>query len=615
MTEMRKLKVLVLEEHIDAVLRTLAEMGAVQLIDMPKRLESWEGTLLPYDVPTDVADRCSRLLTRISTIFSKIDKIFEITELETSEAPIQSAPISRAQSVEVLSEMERRLLELEKQVSAEEERWAMIITNLQERQTAIDKLRTLTRGLEKNLLDKKHQELEKHIVDSKRILRKELSIATAALEKQIVNLEDVIKEFITEVISETKPVLGEIREDLLAIGEAVHREESVTNVKSQLARTAKTVYFEAYVLSSHLQAVTSRIKEVSDGNCLVGDERPSPDESVPIVPKPVPSYMAAFEKLTLATGYPSITEINPTSIMTITFPLLFGIMFADVGQGIIFAVLGILLVYLRGRVKLEDMGEIFRYVLTSGELFTLLGISAVFFGFLFGEFFGPSGVIHPISLGRIGPFYLGGFEPTHEPLKMLRFSIFVGVIHISLGLIFRVINEVKRRHYRLVPVPICWLWLLLGGFLMWTYWGGISGISRWFAEGILFLGGLVILPLVLIMLFTGLAEGVMEGIGYGVEVIAETLSHTLSYGRLMALGLVHSVMNNLFLVLGGVEHGQFSFSSIPLIAIGTILVMTVEGLIVFVHTLRLHWIEWFSKFYTGEGIPFKPLSQNREKSD
>jgi vacuolar-type H+-ATPase subunit I/STV1 len=136
----------------------------------------------------------------------------------------------------------------------------------------------------------------------------------------------------------------------------------------------------------------------------------------------------------------------------------------------------------------------------------------------------------------------------------------------------------------------------------------------WFAEGITFLGGLVILPLVLIILFTGLAEGFMEGIGYGVEVIAETLSHTLSYGRLMALGLVHSVMNNLFLVLGGVEHGQFSFSSIPLIAIGTILVMTVEGLIVFVHTLRLHWIEWFSKFYTGEGIPFKPFSQNMERS-
>jgi len=143
---------------------------------------------------------------------------------------------------------------------------------------------------------------------------------------------------------------------------------------------------------------------------------------------------------------------------------------------------------------------------------------------------------------------------------------------------------------------------------MWAYWGGISNISRWFAEGIPMLGGLVMLPLILVIVFTGIAEGFMEGIGFGVEVFAETLSHTLSYCRLMALGLVHSVMNDLFLVLGGVEHGNFPLSSIPILALGTILVMTIEGLIVFVHTLRLHWIEWFSKFYSGEGIPFKSFT-------
>ena len=148
---------------------------------------------------------------------------------------------------------------------------------------------------------------------------------------------------------------------------------------------------------------------------------------------------------------------------------------------------------------------------------------------------------------------------------------------------------------------------------MWAYWGGISSISLWFSEGMLTLGLLVMLPLILIVLFTGIVEGFMEGIGFGVEVFAETLSHTLSYCRLMALGLVHSVMNNLFLVLGGVEHGNFPLSSIPIILIGTILVMTVEGLIVFVHSLRLHWIEWFSKFYSGEGIPFKPFTYNTTK--
>ena len=115
--------------------------------------------------------------------------------------------------------------------------------------------------------------------------------------------------------------------------------------------------------------------------------------------------------------------------------------------------------------------------------------------------------------------------------------------------------------------------------------------------------------LILLIFFTGITKDFMEGMGFGVEVFAETLSHTLSYGRIMALGLVHSVMNSLFLGLGGVEHGHFPLTSIPIIAIGTVLVMTIEGLIVFVHSLRLHWIEWFSKFYTGEGSAFKPLSE------
>jgi V/A-type H+-transporting ATPase subunit I len=142
---------------------------------------------------------------------------------------------------------------------------------------------------------------------------------------------------------------------------------------------------------------------------------------------------------------------------------------------------------------------------------------------------------------------------------------------------------------------------------MWAYWGGISNIAKWFSEGSLMFGGLVILPLMLILVFTVMAEGFMEGIGFTVEVFAETLSHSMSYSRLMALGLVHSAMNYMFLVLGGVEHGVFPLQSIPLIAIGTILVMIIEGLVVFIHTLRLHWVEWFSKFYSGEGIPFKPF--------
>ncbi len=577
-------------------------MGAAQLIDLREHLESWEGTLEPNDMPVEVATQCTNLLSRIATIDSKIDTLLQSSDVEQSEASTHRIPQSKERTEEVLGAVARRLSELEAQVSAEEEAWAKMHIDLAERQTLLDKLGPLTGGTEQPEVELPLPARDEQVDASQKAHRGELSAIRVAvgLEKQKLEME--------QLIAELKPMLGKIRSDLVNIHETTQRETLIVDAQSHLLRTSKTLYFEAYVPSSEITDVINSIKSASDGDCLVSDESPSPDERVPTAEKLAPGYMLAAEKLVLASGYPSRLEVNPIPLMAVTFPLLFGIMFADVGQGLIFILVGAILTFFKRKIQLDELGDIERYVFTSSELFILLGLFAIFFGFLFGEFFGPSGVIHPLSLGTIGPFFIGGFEPTHEPMKMLRFALLVGVAHLSVGIVLRVINEVKRRHFKHIPISLCWLWLLLGGLFMWAYWGGISNISQWFSEGILMLGSLIIMPLILMILFTGLVEGFMEGIGFGVEVFAETLSHTLSYCRLMALGLVHSVLNNLFLVLGGVEHGHFPPSSIPLIAIGTILVMTVEGLIVFVHSLRLHWIEWFSKFYSGEGSPFKPFT-------
>lgn len=579
MTDMRKLKVLVFEEYIDAVLRFLGEAGVAQFIDIGEKLEAWRGALTSYEVSTEITNR-------ITSIISRVNKLIEALEIEPKEAEIRKVSIRKERSEEVLTQIEEELYELEK-------RYEEIAVSLQEKMTLLDRLKTLT-GPEEALLGKAVEDLEK-----------EVAVKKAKLEEEVLLTEAITK--IEGRITEVKPTIGEVREDLLVIRRATQAEKEISEAKAKFAKTVKTVYFEGWVPATHIKQVIDQIRKVSEGNCLVADEPPAPGENMPAKIKPTPSYLMAFEKLTFAFGYPSARELNPIVIMAITFPILFGIMFADVGQGAIFAAVGLMLAYFRRKVKLEEVGEITRYLLVSGEMFALTGISAIFFGFLFGEFFGPSGVIHPISLGRFGPFYLGGFEPMHEPMKMLRLAIFVGVIHLSSGMILRFLNEVKRRHYKLVLVPICWLWLLLGGFFMWAYWGGVSNITKWFAEGTLMLMGLVMLPLILVIVFTGIAEGFMEGVGFGVEVFAETLSHTISYCRLMALGLVHGAMNYMFLVLGGVEHGYFPPMSTPIIAAGTILVMIIEGLVIFVHTLRLHWVEWFSKFFSGGGIPYKPF--------
>lgn len=413
------------------------------------------------------------------------------------------------------------------------------------------------------------------------------------------------------VSSETKQILltniSKIQEQLLIIKSTIQREVTLIETKSYLGKTEHTIYFEIFVPKLQTNNIINGIKKVAENNCILSEEDPSSSEETPSLLRPIPEHIKVFEKLVLAFGYPSFGEINPSSLMAITFPLLFGIMFADVAQGVLLAAFGVIFSYIKRREMKKEHGDILNYILMSGELLVYCGISSSFFGLLFGEAFGPSGLIHPLSLGKIGPFYLGGFEPMQEPVKMMRFALLIGVIHISSGIVIRIINHYRANHFKKIPVDFCWLWLLFGGLFMWSFWGGVSNIPLWFAEGSPMMLVSIILPLALIILFSSIAERSLEGIGFGLEVFTETLSHTISYCRLMALGLVHSVMNYIFLIFGGVSHGNFPLTSIPIMIIGTILVMSLEGLLIFIHTLRLHWVEWFSKFYTGKGVPFKPL--------
>jgi len=427
----------------------------------------------------------------------------------------------------------------------------------------------------------------------------------ADLIKQILEL----RTFAHNVGKSVKksPELKSINSDLLLLRETVKEVEDLIKVENNMGSCATTVFFEAWVPEQYLSKVADGIRERTNGKCLIMEELPAPEDHVPTILHHAPRHLEAFEKLTFSLGYPVPREVNPVLLTIVTFPILFGIMFADVGQGAILSVVGVLLTYFRGKVNIEKMGDIKRYLLLADGLLILCGISAMFFGLLFGEFFGPSGVIHPVLIGNIGPFYFGGFDLMLEPVKMLRFAILIGVIFLILGLILRVLNNIRKKPIRPTLISVCWLWLLSGGFFMWIYWGGISNIARWFGQGMPMFLGLVVFPTLIICIVTATTEGIMEGIEFSIEVLIESLDHTISFTRLAALALTHTALNYMFLIIGGVEHGYFSPQSIPIIIVGTVLALSIEGLIIFVHTLRLHWIELLPEFYSGKGIPFKPL--------
>jgi V/A-type H+-transporting ATPase subunit I len=179
------------------------------------------------------------------------------------------------------------------------------------------------------------------------------------------------------------------------------------------------------------------------------------------------------------------------------------------------------------------------------------------------------------------------------------FILLFGVIHMNFGLGLNVYNKLRNKNYQEAFFgPICWAWFYdVGVYLIALV--ALSGFK--FS---IFLQNPAYLPLVLVPLFL---LGWKEGPLHAMEVLIQSISNTFSYLRIWALNIADFYIKfAIFSALGGPAITAFSLLGA---ALGNLLVMILEGLIVFVQTLRLHWVEWFGKFYEGTGFPFSPYQE------
>ena len=581
-------------------------------------------------------------LDSYSKIMRKIDMLLASWKINRKKIPIATITLPKESQTEILKEAELTLVKIEtriKELNNISSRIPKILTkiNILIKNLKIKPTGFSTNGINYSLDEKFLDFIEQTILPYEENIRtqktskfsnvKQLLSTKTNIDKMQEQVPEEKNNLIKQTLKlrklaelerqsiKTKPEFISAKFKLLALRILIEEIEELRKIESHLGSVSPTVYLEAWVPQKHLKKVIDGIKEVTKGNCIIKEDPPDPEDTVPTIIKPTPRLFEAFEKLTFSFGYPKPDEINPIFIMAITFPLLFGIMFADVGQGIILIGAGSVLSYFRRKINIEEVGDIVGYLLMGSGLILLCGFTSTFFGFLFGEFFGPSGIIHPISLGKIGPFQIGGFDPMVEPVSMLRLAIFVGVCMLSFSLVLRIYNNIRKSQFKQTLISVSWLWLLAGGFILWIYWGGISNLTKWFGEGIFMFIGLVVFPIITMTIVTATVENIMGGIQFSIEILIESLDHTISFGRLAALSLTHSALNYMFLILGGVEHSNFTLQSIPIVLAGTLIALTIEGLIIFVHTLRLHWVEWLPGFYSGKGIPFKPIKLNNNSKE
>jgi V/A-type H+-transporting ATPase subunit I len=285
-------------------------------------------------------------------------------------------------------------------------------------------------------------------------------------------------------------------------------------------------------------------------------------------------------------------------------------MFGDVGHGLLVFAISALLLYAKRKgtrfpeQSFSGLGSLFNMILDGSGLLMVGGAAAIIFGLLYGTFMGSEEWF--VELTKLpGPLW---FNPFKHPTTLLKVSIIIGIVHVSSGLILDIINKVKNREYdELLAGPGLWLWFYLTlGYLILTHGFGLISYALSNLPVVLAVLGT---PAVLMLVAKIRIEGSFEGVGHWMESMFASISHTISYIRIMAMKMIHDVFSILFL---GILFGTPIYIGAPVFALLTIImILVLESAFVFLQDLRLHWVEWFLKFYSGSGVAFKPFGVQR----
>ena len=368
-------------------------------------------------------------------------------------------------------------------------------------------------------------------------------------------------------------------------------------------------------------------------------EEPAKDAKEPVL-LDNPRFVRTFETITDSQGFPKKGELDPTPMIAIMWPIFYGIMFADLGHGLLLMGMGLLF-------KVKGQGNMARW----GMLIAISGAAAAMAGMGTGEVFGfhldhiapfegllhEGGALHSISW-IVGSISVSSLE-FDQVINILKVSLFLGILHLLAAMILRVRRNLKEGDKiaaYLESIPNITLYLSVIAIMMCAIGSNydvINMYSKVHTEAVPWVTVLVgewaevwiITRIAVVLAISSIVIMIIGGIKHAkkhpdsgadpasviMEILLgktiESLAHTVSYARIGIMLLVHAA---LLLTVNG-AYGSLGGSSSP-VALGMIIggnlgIMMIEGLIVYIQSLRLHLYEYFTKWYDGGNIVFKNL--------
>lgn len=389
----------------------------------------------------------------------------------------------------------------------------------------------------------------------------------SAVQKEI----NVLEAKSEEIRRRLKDVSGKNRQKVLSI-EAMLLEEIKKSEAPLKFGSGKNVFFiKGWLPSNKGEELAKAISAISPNIYYKIDE--CADEAP--IQLGNASVAQPFEFFLRLYSLPSYREIDPTFILMFSFPILFGVMLGDIGYGLVLLVSFAVMNFVLGKMK------------TLSIILMISAVSTIIFGFVFGEFFGEEQI-----LGHHLIPYLNRIKNLNG---MLVVAIVFGLVHVNIGLITGIFNEFRHHGMRGAFGKASWLLLEAGGLALILNMYSVTSIEPMIGYALL-LAGLAGL---------GLGEGVV-----GLIEIPALASNILSYTRLAAVGLASA---SLAIIINEMAGEMFHLGGF-FIAVGIMVLIighginTLLGLMdAFLQSLRLHYVEMFTKFYKGSGEQYKPF--------